>query len=413
MQATEASAERLHVSRPNANSQEPPISGKPSICFVSPNAYDAVSGRTVSGHIGGAEVQIVALARGLCDRGHPVSFVTWDEGQLDGQDCDGITVYKTCTREAGPPGLRFFHPRWTKLNDAMVRADADVYLQQCPGAISGQVSIWCRRHRRHFVYLVMSDMDCLADVSFLTSRRERFLFRYGRSHANLIVAQTEKQQHLLRRDNSLEATVVSPCGMRRAKTPDLAQFERSAHPRALWLGRFSREKRIEWVLELARLCPHIEFDLVGGSNGNDQYARTLVDEGRKLSNVHLHGTVPNSEVGQFYRSAQALILTSVFEGFPTVFLEAWSWGLPVVSTIDVDGVIKRESLGVISDDPSTLARELQLLLSDSDRWHRCSRRARTHYLSHHQPDAVGATFSRELLTFHESPRGLLPGGAHR
>ena len=125
----------------------------PSICFVAHFAYGAMAGGS-SGHIGGVERQTTLMARWFAARGYRVSMLTWDEGQEDGVEIDGVKVFKMCRQDAGLPGLRFFWPRWTSLNAAMRRADADVYYQNCGEYVTGQVAMWCRRHGRKLVYSV-------------------------------------------------------------------------------------------------------------------------------------------------------------------------------------------------------------------------------------------------------------------
>ena len=67
------------------------------------------------------------MARWLAARGYPVQMLTWDEGQPDEIEIDGVRVFKICRLDGGLVGLRFFHPRWTGLVRAMRRADADLY----------------------------------------------------------------------------------------------------------------------------------------------------------------------------------------------------------------------------------------------------------------------------------------------
>ena len=81
--------------------------GKPHICLVAHYAYGALIGGS-NGHIGGVERQTSLLAKWLAAKGYPVSMVTWDEGQTDGREIDGVSVYKLCRKDAGGKGVRFF-----------------------------------------------------------------------------------------------------------------------------------------------------------------------------------------------------------------------------------------------------------------------------------------------------------------
>ena len=125
--------------------------GKKSICFVAHFAYGALAGGSF-GHIGGVEKQTSLMTKWFAKNGYKVTMLTWDEGQEGGEEIDGVKVIKMCRRDEGVNGLRFLWPRWTSLNAAMKRADADIYYQNCGEYITGQVALWCRKHNRKFVY---------------------------------------------------------------------------------------------------------------------------------------------------------------------------------------------------------------------------------------------------------------------
>ena len=169
----------------------------PRICIVGLKCYDLLAGAKTPRYIGGIENQLVNLARGLIDRGFPVSFVTFDHGQPDGIEHNGIVIHKAFVSDEGIPIIRFVHPRWTGLCSALARADADIYYQMGAGCETGQVAIWCRKKQKHFVFAAASDSDCVTNLPLLKSRREKYLFRYGINSARLVISQTNKQRQLL------------------------------------------------------------------------------------------------------------------------------------------------------------------------------------------------------------------------
>ena len=100
------------------------------ICFVAHFAYGALN-NDASGHMGGVERQTAMMSKWLAAAGHDVSVVTWAEGPAGDEIIDGVKVVKVCSERAGLPAVRFFHPRWTSLNAALQRADADIYYHNC------------------------------------------------------------------------------------------------------------------------------------------------------------------------------------------------------------------------------------------------------------------------------------------
>lgn len=364
---------------------------KPSFCLVAHKAAGEMFGGN-RGHIGGVERQTSLMARWLAAHGYETSLLTVDEGQADEEIVDGVRVIKMCSVDSGLPGLRFFHPRWTSLNRALRRADADLYYQNCAEYVTGQIALWCGRRGRKFVYSSASDLDCTPGLPDIKKWRVRVLYRYGLLHADRIVVQTRKQQGMLLNGFGLNSTVLPmPCpgpSSAEYRAPEPPRYDSS---RVLWVGRICPEKCPERLLELARLCPSVNFDVVGPAD-DSEYAREICNRARVLPNLTLHGAMPRVRMPEFYQSSACLCCTSVLEGFPNTFLEAWSFGLPVVSTFDPDRLIAERRLGIAAEDAAGLAAGIQRLLLSSDEWRQCSTRARLYYAENHTLDAVMPRF---------------------
>lgn len=366
---------------------------KPSICFVAHFAYGALAGID-NGHAGGIERQQATMCRWLAVQGYRVSMVTWNEGQVDGENIDGVRVYRMCRRDAGVRGLRFIHPRWTSLWRALSRADADLYYYNCGDMGLGQVAAWCRRHGRRCIYSVASNPDCEPNLPMLKPKRERILYRYGLHHVHQVIAQTKVQQKLLREGFGIASVVLPmPCRVPDKDSGPAGTTDPMPSRRVLWVGRFSREKRLEWLLDLAERCAELSFDVVGHANTESEYSAGLVERAAHIDNVRLHGRLPWESVVGFYRRAFALCCTSAYEGFPNTFLEAWSHGVPVVSTFDPDGRIGSSRLGVVAHDVTGLTAGLRELFMDRKRWKEASSNARSYFEANHTFQSVMPRFT--------------------
>jgi len=364
---------------------------KPRICFVAHLAYGAMSGGD-SGHIGGVEKQTSLMARWFAERGYQVSMLTCDEGQEDSIEIGGVRVFKMCRKEAGIKGLRFFWPKWTSLIAAMNRADADVYYQNCGEYVTGQVALWCRRHGRKFVYSVASNPDCDSRLPEMHKRRERVLYRYGLRHADRVIVQTRKQREMLRVHFGRESILIQmPCPGPSEDDYVSCEQVRNGSRRILWIGRICEVKRPDRLLDLAEACPDLNFDLVGPA-GDSEYARGICRRAESIANVTLHGPATRQSVPNFYRKARILCCTSDFEGFPNTFLEAWSYGLPIVSTFDPDNLIVENELGIVARGVNGLASGIRTLLGDSKLWRQASEAVRRYYLENHTIDSVMPRF---------------------
>ena len=371
---------------------------KPRICIIAHNAYGALAGID-TGHVGGIERQTSLMGRWFARAGHDVSMVTWDEGQLDGDVVEGVRVFKMCRRGAGIKGLRFLWPQWTSLYRAMLRADADIYYYNCGDLGLGQVAMWTRRYDRKCVYSVASDPDCDSTLPALKSMRERFLYRFGLKHADSIVVQTEYQKKMLQTGYGLSATVIPmPCDGFNASLDLCPENLPMDKPRVLWVGRISKEKRFEWLLDVAKKCRELTFDVVGATNVASEYASALVTRAAEIPNVQMHGRVLYTEMSKYYQRARVLCCTSAYEGFPNTFLEAWSLGVPVVSTFDPDGVIKTNKLGFVAHDKGDIVSRLVEITQSPEIWLEASNACKQYFMTSHAMDMSLPRFEQFLLS---------------
>lgn len=378
--------------------------GKPKVCFVALENFAALVDDVKFGGIGGAEIQQTIIGRNLVKRGYGISFVTLDHGQDDEMEIDGIRILKAYNKNVGIPVLRFPHPRVTSLWRAMRKADADIYYQRIRDSLTGIVAAFCRWHQRKFVFAVAGDYDCVPDPPGFPARHVHVLYYYGLRRADLVIAQTATQQRLLRDNFGIDSTVIPNCAPDYRGYPggtDVPTSDRRR--RLLWIGGFSPVKRLELLLDIAERHRDLQFDVVGGGNSESKYVQRLQSRAESMPNVHLHGVVPHARMGPFYQRAAALICTSRSEGFPNTFLEAWSYGLPVVSTFDPDNLITEHGLGVVAKDLFGLVDGLRIMLDCQQRWREAAQTARQYYRNNHSVEAVIPRFENAFMSVANGP----------
>jgi glycosyltransferase involved in cell wall biosynthesis len=286
----------------------------------------------------------------------------------------------------------------------MARADSDVYYQRGAGSETGLVAHWCRRRARAFIFAVANETTCMPVSPFLTKRSDRILFRYGLRRAVAVIAQSLRQQHLLGETFGIRSTVIRNfCGWPQ-EANELGTAEDERPGRVLWAGRLSEEKRPEWVIRLARELPDCRFDVVGQCNVDSAYGRNLMRQLASLPNVRWHGYVPHARMAALYQQAKLLLCTSESEGFPNVFLEAWSCGRPVLTTVDPDDVVTMFQLGQVATDYAAMRQRLGALDTQRSMWEAAGRRGQDYVRQHHSIAAAGDAMEAVLRTCQEGTR---------
>lgn len=342
------------------------------ICIVGLDSYGMLSGEGNPKYIGGESIQHVLLARAWRDLGHEVSIIVHDEGQGARRQFDGITAIAAHTRSGGIPGLRFFHPRATRLLSALISADADVYYQSPAGAYTGITAWFCRRTGRKFIFRIASDSDCEKEHARIQFWRDRKLYNYGLRRADLVAAQTEFQAQLLRENHAIESDVIN---MMVEPPRNGAAVEKDID--VLWVSNLRALKRPELALELARQLPQVNFSFVGGPMPRGEiYYEDVRAAAARLPNVKMHGAVRYADSGTLFDRAKLFLNTSSIEGFPNTFLQAWIRGVPVVSFFDPDSLVQRLQLGHIANSVDEMREAIRSLLEDASDRQQIGRRAR-------------------------------------
>lgn len=152
--------------------------------------------------------------------------------------------------------------------------------------------------------------------------------------------------------------------------------------RVVTIGRYAYQKGYDLLLqawaEVEKHYPDWSLDIFG--QGDQTVYRQLMTElGIDTDRCHLNG--PVEDVVKTYQNSNIFVLSSRFEGFGLVLVEAMACGLPVVSfdcpagpdEIIADGV---DGLLVPSGDVHVLAEKLMVLMSDENLRRRLGQQAR-------------------------------------
>jgi glycosyltransferase involved in cell wall biosynthesis len=316
----------------------------------------------------GAEVQTDVLAAAFESAGADVELIVSDLPGGVQLPFPSLNAYHS---RAGLPGLRFFHPRLSGIIDALERSNADVYFQHCAGMVTGITAWFCKKHGKPFVYFAGSDSDFSYRDVVMTNIRDKFLFFWGMKNATAIVAQNEQQAQLCRTKFQKETTVIpTAVALSRSGGEDIDGS-------IVWAGSLREIKRPDMFLELARRLPDMRFVLIGGGiPSSPSYGREITSEAAQLPNVTVTGHIGRDELETYLDRASLLVNTSSFEGFPNAFLEAWTRYTPILSFVDVDGLIEDENVGVVCRDLNDLVAQVTRLTGDEHERMEMGRRAR-------------------------------------
>ena len=161
-----------------------------------------------------------------------------------------------------------------------------------------------------------------------------------------IIAPTALEQQHLREVNGAKTAAVYriPLGVNQdhfkptESIDERTHADKKNHPVVLFVGRFDPMKGAEMAIKAVHLLPEkpaAHLVLVGG-DGEQSAARQqleqLVNKLQMSDRVHFQGTVAHQQMPMYYQRAAAVAVSSYYESFGLVILEALATGTPVAAT---------------------------------------------------------------------------------
>jgi len=371
------------------------------VCFYVPLIYPLYSRGQLT-FTGGIEVQLSLLARGLAARSFGVDIVTCDFGQPAVVETDGVRLIRSWKPEAGLPVLRFFHPRLTRTIAALRASAADVYVVQGAGMYAGLTCDVAHGIAARYVHLVGHDHDVNARLPQVHGLRDRGWYRRALRGADAVVAQTESQRAQLRRNFGRECEVI----MNPVEIPATI-VDAAANEAVVWMATYKASKRPEWLTRFAERHPEVRCVMAGVIPPpplDDRHYREALAVAGRCPNLEVLGPQPHERIDALLQRGAVFAHTSPAEGFPNTFLEAWSCGLPTLTTFDPDGIIAREHLGECHETFEAWEQAVLSWMGDPARRREAGQRCRAYAAREHGSGRIYDHFATVLDRQVESRR---------
>jgi len=284
------------------------------------------------------------------------------------------------------------------------------YVLKVPGHLLTPMSIFCGLYRRKLVFWAQTTHDSNPDERKFNCIASR-LQDWGVKKADIVISQSNDQRIGFKQNYNIDSIVV-PSICERMSSYNAADEKNKTGNKELdilWVGNSSEKKRQEVFYELAKLLPNRAF-AIAMNKSDDLCFADAAKEAEKLPNVTFLGTVPPVAIESWFQKTNLFLNTSIREGFPNTFLQAWMNGVPVVSlNIDPDNLIEKNNLGrVVGEGRMSACGEnaVQLaelivphvleILADGALRKAMGEQARSYIKKHHAPEVVVPELLRVL-----------------
>lgn len=353
----------------------------PVIAFVMQTFY--------GDQIGGAERQVQLLAEALRGAGWQTVYIS--ERPKDKPRRESIADLEVLALPQRKK--RSAWRNFAALKSAIAQSAADLVYQRMRHPYTGMTARAARSLGKPFVWAAASLADTIqkedlrqashapALLDKLLHPLNRYLEDWGILKADAIILQTAEQKQLLEKNYRRTGAVI-PNHI--SISPNIS-VQRRQPPEILWLSNIKPFKRPELFTELAQRCADLDAKFVMAGMCLDVSVLQRIQQAQhRLNNFAYIGPLEPMASEQRIAAATLLVNTSLFEGFPNAFQQAWIHGVPTLSlSVDPDRVIQREGLGKCASSLDDLESSLRQLLRDAAEIERIAKRAREFAQSHY------------------------------
>jgi len=266
------------------------------------------------------------------------------------------------------------------LTKTIHQIDPDIVIGVARFAADIVTTIKCRAKKiiecheaRPFIMADMEGNRALVSRLYTNLIMKKRYFRMIERHADVVVTLTEGDSHLWKKARHLE---VIP----NFSTMAVSRMADYKNKRVIAVGRLSAEKGYDRLLKIwKRVSPqHQDWSLEFFGDGKLHHMLTNMIHDLQLQNVTINPPTPH--ISEEYSKSAICVMTSHFEGFPLVLLEAIRHGLPCIAfdcPFGPASIIKDGICGYLIEENSIeqYAQKLSLLMDQEDIWKSLSKEA--------------------------------------
>ena len=263
----------------------------------------------------------------------------------------------------------------------------DVIYQRGLKAYTGILARFAQRNNCRFIFHVAHDYDVIPNKSlalhWLFRVLEKSIGEYGLKRADYVIAQTKQQSKYLSDNYNRKDGIIIP----NFHPAPVEQIDKPKRPiRVVWVANFKSMKRPEMFVRLAKELKdytEVKFIMIG-RQGSKKHYTDLHDEISKTSNIEYLGELSIDEVNQVIATSHIFVNTSMAEGFPNTFIQAWMRQVPVVSVnVNTDDVLDGKTTGIYGETYEGMKEAVKNLLEDDVLRTSMGQRAQEYAFKHH------------------------------
>lgn len=316
---------------------------------------------------GGAELQIKYIANYLIANKFEVHYVFLHNETINYND-EGIELHsikKTPLLDKIFGKISYYKKVMEKLNK--IQPDI-IYHRNLSTFALAAVSFCKKNNCKSFLHLAHEKDTQIDKINLNKKILSNTIHKYGKKYIikniNKIIGQAKYQDTLLQKKFDRNCDLI----IENMHPYPEEEIDKTDKITILWIANFKEWKQPEKFINLAKEFENknVSFKMIGRSS-KDERTIKLINEIDSINNLSYLGERPIKEVNQLLAKSHIFINTSLSEGFPNTFIQAWMREVPVISlNVNPDDILNKEKIGFCSGEDNQLKEDLKKLIKNKE-----------------------------------------------
>ncbi|MDD3662590.1 MAG: glycosyltransferase family 4 protein [Candidatus Pacebacteria bacterium] len=227
-----------------------------------------------------------------------------------------------------------------------------------------------------------------------------FFIHNAIKRADLVIAQTQKQQRSLKQNFNLDSVILGSG----YEIPPIAP-KKNTKPQILWLANLTPMKQPHLFAELAVALKdeNVEF-IMAGKAPDKNILHQVLKITANISNFRYLGGINLQEGNEIFKNATLFISTSWenYEGLPNTFIQAFMHAVPIISlNSDPDQMIQNEKMGAVCNSFIDLIKTTKMWIRNKELQDNASKNAYLYANNNFKVEQLVDRLLDEIKTHHK------------
>ncbi len=365
---------------------------KKKICFVIP--YHCLH------RFGGSEYQAKLLIDYLienCDKKYDLFYMC---RILDGEiNSPKYKIIRICKGNLGIRKYGYFFDTFD-LYKCLKDLNPDLIYQRDGIAYTGVCAYFAKKFGKKMIWYISANSAVRA-LKFKFSRDLLFryidkkILQYGIKNTTYIIGQTKYQNDLLKRNFGRECDYIVPNFHPEPRN----EIKKEEPIKIVWVANIKKFKRPELFIKLSenfQANKKVKFLMIGRKDCG-KWQSELENKIAKFSNLNYLGEKSIEQVNRILCHSHIFVHTSLSEGFPNTYIQAWMREIPVVTLdFDPDDLLKKKKIGFHSRTFEQMTKHIRYLIENEDAREEMGKRAREYALENYTIEKIGWRYLKIL-----------------